>query len=103
MRKSMQIFILISIFVVSITANNVSVNVSNGTIFGSNCPSPFSSVVAYLGIPYAQPPIGVLRWNVPVPYNSTYPNGANQATKFSPGCYQFGSFGIEAPLFSEDW
>ncbi len=88
---------------VCIWAQIVSVTVSNGTIFGSFCSSPFNSVVAYLGIPFAQPPIGALRWNAPISYNSVYPNGTINATRFSPGCYQFGPFTNETPTYSEDW
>ncbi|CAF0902735.1 unnamed protein product [Rotaria sordida] len=80
----------------------VSVKVKNGTIFGSFCSCPFTSVVAYLGIPFAQPPVGSLRWNAPVSYNSMYPNGSINATTFSPGCNQFGSFTNQAPTYSED-
>jgi len=98
-----QMLLLVNTFVVSIWAQTVSVTVKNGTIFGSVCPCPFTSVVAYLGIPFAQPPVGSLRWNAPMSYNSTYPNGSINATTFSPGCYQFGPYTNEAPSYSEDW
>jgi para-nitrobenzyl esterase len=100
---ALQTLFLVTIFAVSISAQTVSFTVSNGTIYGSYCSSPFISVVAYLGIPFAQPPIGALRWNAPVSYNLIYPNGTINATTFSPGCYQFGSFTSEAPAYGEDW
>jgi len=99
----LETLLLLNIFVVCICSQTVSVRVSNGTIFGSFCSSPFVSVVSYLGIPFAQPPIGSLRWNPPLSYNSTYPNGTINATTFSPGCYQFGAFTNETPSYSEDW
>ncbi len=99
----LETLLLLNIFLVCIWSQTVSVTVLNGTIFGSFCSSPFVSVVSYLGIPFAQPPIGSLRWNAPLSYNSTYPNGTINATTFSPGCYQFGPFTNETPTYSEDW
>jgi carboxylesterase type B len=99
----LQTLFLVNIFMVCIRAQTVSVTVTNGTILGSYCPCPFTSVVAYLGIPFAQPPVGALRWNAPLSYNSTYPNGSINATTFSPGCYQFGPYTNEAPAYSENW
>ncbi|CAF1117956.1 unnamed protein product [Adineta steineri] len=98
----LQTLFLLSIFIIAISAQTLSVTVSNGTIFGSFCSSPFVNVVAYLGIPFAQPPVGTLRWNAPISYNSTYPNGTINATTFAPSCYQFGSFATEPPPYSED-
>ncbi|CAF1245704.1 unnamed protein product [Adineta steineri] len=98
----LQTLFLLSIFIIAISAQTLSITVSNGTIFGSFCSSPFVNVVAYLGIPFAQPPIGTLRWNAPISYNSTYPNGTINATTFAPSCYQFGSFATEPPPYSED-
>ena len=43
------------------------VKTSNGIIIGHTAPNA-SQVVEYLGIPYAQPPIGDLRFAAPVAY-----------------------------------
>lgn len=44
---------------------NTPVQTSNGFIIGHEAPNA-SNVVEYLGIPYAQPPIGDLRFAAPV-------------------------------------
>ena len=31
----------------------------------------FPNTVAYLGLPYAEPPVGELRWRAPLPLNTT--------------------------------
>jgi para-nitrobenzyl esterase len=40
----------------------------------------------FLGIPYAQPPVGALRWRPPLPLARW--KGVRQATDFGPACYQ---------------
>jgi para-nitrobenzyl esterase len=40
----------------------------------------------FRGIPYAQPPVGPLRWQPPLPLPRW--NGVRDATRFGPGCYQ---------------
>ncbi|CAF1542867.1 unnamed protein product [Rotaria magnacalcarata] len=64
--------------------------------------SPNDISEAYLSIPYAQPPVGPLRWTAPLMYNSSYPNGVLNASVFSPSCYQYGTISVETNLYSED-
>ncbi|KAA1188401.1 carboxylesterase family protein [Pseudohalioglobus sediminis] len=43
-------------------------------------------VEAFLGIPFARPPVGALRWEPP--QAPDYSAGVHQATSFAPACYQ---------------
>src|SRR5580700_3090519 len=57
------------------------------------------AVDEFLGIPYAAPPVGVLRWQPPRPAASW--RGIRQATSFAPHCAQPASpFGVAST--SED-
>jgi para-nitrobenzyl esterase len=49
------------------------------------------SVQAFLGIPYAMPPVGDLRWKAPVPVAKW--TGVKKATDFGPHCMQGRVFG----------
>ncbi|CAL8584144.1 hypothetical protein XPA_009749 [Xanthoria parietina] len=60
------------------------VKTSNGIIIGHEAPNA-SQVVEYLGIPYAQPPIGDLRFAAPVAYKGNAKSVFN-ASEFSAGC-----------------
>lgn len=48
-------------------SRDTTVQTSNGFIVGHEAPNT-SKVIEYLGIPYAQPPIGDLRFAAPVAY-----------------------------------
>jgi len=55
--------------------------VLEGTHFGS-----MPNEVAFLGVPYAAPPLGALRWKPPHPVNKW--TGTRRATQFGPVCPQ---------------
>jgi para-nitrobenzyl esterase len=65
-------------------------------------------VDAFLGVPYAAPPVGALRWRAPAPAASWA--GVREATRFAPSCYQPAVKGwgpytpefIDTPASSED-
>ncbi|XP_076623948.1 carboxylesterase 5A [Colletes latitarsis] len=50
--------------------------------------SPTQKVIQYLGIPYAQPPLGKLRFSTPVTDSLPSWNGIRNATQFAPSCQQ---------------
>lgn len=77
-----------------------TVTVLNGTLRGTQCPS--SNANAFLSIPYANPPVGDLRFAPPQPYNQKF-NGTLDATAPPPACVQFNSGFNESTPESEDW
>ena len=79
----------------------INVTISAGTVQGALCPN--SGASAFLSIPYAQPPIGDLRFASPQPYSEKYPSGTYDATAPSPACIQFGNTFLELETASEDW
>lgn len=64
-----------------------SVRLRNGTYKGSY--SPEYKQDFFLGVPYAQPPVGDLRFRNPQSLASEW-KGEKAATKFSPACVGYG-------------
>lgn len=73
-----------------------SVTLSGGTLQGGTCSN--SNASYFYSVPYAQPPVGDLRFAAPQPYNGTL----GQATTPTPKCPQFNDEFIEYP-YQEDW
>jgi para-nitrobenzyl esterase len=66
----------------------------SGLVIGS----PTDGGNEFLGIPYAAPPVGTLRWRPPKRYGS-FPGFVLQATQFGSACTQPGGIGSENCLF----
>jgi para-nitrobenzyl esterase len=65
---------------------------TNGAVGGLAVPISGGAVNEFLGIPYAAPPVGALRWRPPQPTASW--SGVRDATQFAPHCAQVaGPFG----------
>ncbi|KAK4948835.1 hypothetical protein LTR10_012208 [Elasticomyces elasticus] len=64
-----------------------SVSLRNGTYAGVY--SPEYDQDFFLGLPFAQPPVGDLRFSNPVPLNSSFET-VQQATRYSPACVGYG-------------
>jgi carboxylesterase type B len=65
------------------------VNTSNGVYRGLYLPE--LNQKAFLGIPFAAPPIGDLRFAPPQPYEESW-SGVRDATQYGYSCYGMGSF-----------
>ncbi len=65
---------------------NPTVSVSTGQLRGSIAPD---GVAVFKNIPFAQPPVGDLRWKEPAPAKSW--TGVRDATSFGPMCHQSGN------------
>lgn len=76
-------------FTASVLAADLpTVTVKNGTLQGHR--SPQWSQDFFLGIPFAEPPVGDLRFRWPQPYASKY-DGVRNASQYGYSCYQYGS------------
>lgn len=74
-------------------------SITNGTVVGKECAN--HDAISYQSLPYAQPPVGDLRFAPPRPYNKTF-TGPYQATNATVNCLQFGNSSLPGPQ-SEDW
>lgn len=66
--------------------NDLLVTVKNGKVHGTLLPVLNGNVRAFLGIPYAKPPVGKLRFRNPEPIDSW--EGVKNASSFSNTCFQ---------------
>ncbi|KAH6884126.1 putative carboxylesterase [Thelonectria olida] len=65
------------------------VHLTAGQVHGGKCPN--SDTKLFQGIPYAQPPLGKLRFMPPQALNGSYDGGSFSATTAPPACIQFPS------------
>jgi len=70
------------------SSSSPTVTVQNGTLQGRH--SAEWDQDFFLGIPYAQPPVGQLRFKWPQSLDSAY-DGVRDATEYGYSCYQYGS------------
>lgn len=82
--------LLTCIATVANAASGPVVHTSKGAIQGFIS----DDVAEFLGIPYAQPPVGALRWRPPQP--AAYWSGLLKATAYGPTCAQVTTLGVFA-------
>jgi len=65
-------------------AAGVTVNTSFGKLIGTS--ERLQGCDQYLGIPFAKPPVGALRFEDPLPWDEAYPAEGRQATSYGANC-----------------
>ena len=81
---SMLVAMLLSLTAVASAANDLQVKTDRGKVEGKL--SADGKVRAFLGIPFAAPPVGPLRWKAPQPAEKWH--GTRMATNFGSRCMQ---------------
>ena len=86
-RSSLTSLLLLSLSLTSNCQQVPTVKTTSGLLRGF---TPYPNVFAYLGIPYAQPPIGDLRFAPPQPFRVNNASTTIDCFSVSPGCFQLG-------------
>ena len=98
-RRILAVCIILATASLSFAASAPQVKTKSGIVEGKND----GKVKSFLGIPYAQPPVGDLRWKPPVPVARW--KGVKKTTEFGFHCMQgkvFGDMVFHDPGASED-
>jgi carboxylesterase type B len=85
---SLSIFPLVVLLPTCLSASLPVVTIKNGTVQGRH--SPEWNQDFFLGIPYAQPPLGDLRFRWPQSINTSF-EGVFDASSYGHSCYQYGT------------
>lgn len=82
---------------VSSTGGGPTVNLGYASYVGYT--NDTAGITYYRGIPFAQPPLGGLRWQKPLPieWNNDFAGQTFNATKIAPACYQSVPFSLYTP------
>jgi para-nitrobenzyl esterase len=99
-KKHLFLTLLLHLTLVASAQKKLQVKVEQGTLEGITLPSGIQN---YKGVPFAQPPVGELRWKAPQPPKKW--NGVRKADKFGSNAMQkpvFGDMNFRAPSMSED-
>eukprot|EP00762_Andalucia_godoyi_P007241 ANDGO_08023.mRNA.1 Para-nitrobenzyl esterase len=81
-------------------AGSLIVETTSGTFRGSVQPS---GAFAWKGIPFAEPPVGPLRFMSPFPLRNVNRSLIQDATAFKPSCLHYASTGSEDCLYLNVW
>ncbi|HKR93865.1 MAG TPA: carboxylesterase family protein, partial [Candidatus Angelobacter sp.] len=84
--SALLILAILSFTSASFAAASDPVRVEQGLLAGTVINDASASVRVYLGVPYAAPPVGDLRWKAPQP--ATPWKDVRKATEFSNACWQ---------------
>ncbi|KAJ0418584.1 Alpha/Beta hydrolase protein [Aspergillus carlsbadensis] len=90
-------FLLASLLAVAVWASELKVSTTSGIVQGFYNDSSTHTVRAFLGIPYAQPPVGTRRWAPPVAKHS--PRDRVDGREYGPACPFVSSFS-ETDIYS---
>lgn len=91
----------LQLLAVSHAEAQLTVLTKQGSILGMRVPVPGGHVSAFLGIPYAEPPVGDLRFKQPIPRKPW--SGVWEATRYSQSCHQPLDTSFPGFLGSEMW
>lgn len=86
-------------YYVSSASGAPRVTLKSGTLEGAHFGTAANDA-AFLGVPYAAPPVGGLRWKPPTPPAKW--SGARKATQFGAACPQLRAGWLPYPVWSED-
>lgn len=98
--KNIAMMLILAVTTVAFAQKAPQVKTEQGLLEGIKLPSGINN---YRGIPFAQPPVGELRWKAPQPPKSW--NGTRKADTFGSNPMQkpvFGDMNFRAPQMSED-